>query len=495
MLLGLVAYQSFAQKIYTIETVPDPKSIPSSRFVSNPDGLLSEKTVTEINHLLAALEDSTTAQVAVVFVNSIGQVVPKDFAHDLFKKWGIGYQKKDNGLLILVVKDQRRIEFETGYGLEGVLPDAICHRIQTERMVPYAKKGDYDQALLEGVKAVVQIVQLPESKEEVYDESKYKAKAVPANPNYTIEDLVDVLFVYPFLFLIVAIIRGIVNSKNTTKKAIFKQIPLGYRLFRLFGLYFFIPVGIFFGILLFDNLLNDIAFYTCLYVYALLMFLERSRTSNRIFQKLYGSLNEPERWTHLDELYHHSFWKVLFFPIPFFQRRKDALKELDFIRNHPRTCKNDNEPLTKTNDKTRLNAYQKVEEDLKTVDYDVWECSNGHVEAIGYPRLGLTQYTLCPKCASRAYIRSEQTVRPATAEVEGKKMVVNECKACNYRQEIMVKIEKLTPRSSSSSHSSSSWSSSGSSSSGSSSSSSSSSGSSSSWGGGSSGGGGAGSNW
>lgn len=89
-----------------------------------------------IDSILSRLEDSTNAQVAVVALQSIGDALPKDFANALFKKWGIGYAGKDNGLLILFVFDQRRVEFETGYGLEGLLPDATCGIIQREKMLP-----------------------------------------------------------------------------------------------------------------------------------------------------------------------------------------------------------------------------------------------------------------------------------------------------------------------------------------------------------------------
>lgn len=132
--------------------------------------------------MLVALEDSTTAQVAVVFVNSIGEQIPEDFATALFKKWGIGYDKKDNGLLMLFVKDKRRMEFETGFGLEGILPDAICKRIQTEKMVPYAKIGSYDKAVIEGVKAVSANRPKPKSVEEVYDETKHTGAVAPTDP-------------------------------------------------------------------------------------------------------------------------------------------------------------------------------------------------------------------------------------------------------------------------------------------------------------------------
>lgn len=131
--------------IYTVETVPDPKSINSS--VSDPDKYLSEEYKAGIDAILNSLDDSTTAEVAVVVLGSIGDEVPKNFATELFNHWKIGKKGKDNGLLILTVIDQRRTEFETGYGLEAVLPDVLCYRLGSQILVPQFKEGKYGTGL------------------------------------------------------------------------------------------------------------------------------------------------------------------------------------------------------------------------------------------------------------------------------------------------------------------------------------------------------------
>jgi uncharacterized protein len=121
---------------YTVDSVPNTKRI-NNNYVSNPDNLINATTVTQIDQHLTSLEQQTTAQVAVVLLSSIGENSVEDFAQSLFVKWGIGRATKDNGLLILFVADQKTIRFHTGFGLEGVLPDAICKRIQIQKMVPY----------------------------------------------------------------------------------------------------------------------------------------------------------------------------------------------------------------------------------------------------------------------------------------------------------------------------------------------------------------------
>ena len=108
-----------AQTTYTVEDIPNPKRGGGSGYVSNPDNVLSPEEVQNLNTLISQMESNTTAQVAIVIVNSIGEDNPKEFATRLFNYWGIGQSDVDNGLLIFTVMGQRRTEFETGYGLEG----------------------------------------------------------------------------------------------------------------------------------------------------------------------------------------------------------------------------------------------------------------------------------------------------------------------------------------------------------------------------------------
>ena len=152
-LFWLGSFSASAQTSYTIESVPNPKS-GGNGYVSDPDDILSPEDEIRLNQLISEMEDSTTAQLAVVIVQSIGTVNPKYFTTELFNHWGIGQADVDNGLLIFTVMDQRRTEFETGYGLEGVLPDVICYRIGMQELVPEFKLGNYGQGLINAVKAI-----------------------------------------------------------------------------------------------------------------------------------------------------------------------------------------------------------------------------------------------------------------------------------------------------------------------------------------------------
>lgn len=156
--LLLVGFASsiFAAKDYSIETIPNVRLSNWLNHVSNPDGIITLDDAARINQLLNVVEDSLGIEVAVVAVNSIGDQDARMFATDLFKHWGLGQKSKDNGLLIQLVTEpsQRSVVFETGYGIEGVLPDAICYRLQQRYMMPDLKAGDYSAGMLKGVMAV-----------------------------------------------------------------------------------------------------------------------------------------------------------------------------------------------------------------------------------------------------------------------------------------------------------------------------------------------------
>lgn len=144
---------------YRVEDVPNVQRMDSRRYVSNPDGILSETTVARLDALCASLRERGLAQVAVVAVDDIEGGDTFTFAVDLFDSWGVGGKKSNNGLGILLVRDLREIRFVTGGGIEGVLPDALCKRIQMQYMLPAFRNGDYDAGMLAGVEAAAQLLE------------------------------------------------------------------------------------------------------------------------------------------------------------------------------------------------------------------------------------------------------------------------------------------------------------------------------------------------
>lgn len=144
------------EKVYTVDNLPKVHLQNKMQYVCNPTGILSQAACDSIDSMLYALEQQTGIETVVAVVPSIGEEDCFNFCHQLLNKWGVGKKDKNNGLVILLVTDQRCIQFYTGYGLEGVLPDAICKRIQTRYMISYLKDGNWDAGMVAGLKATCQ---------------------------------------------------------------------------------------------------------------------------------------------------------------------------------------------------------------------------------------------------------------------------------------------------------------------------------------------------
>lgn len=154
MFFMVLGFASADAKEYTVKEVPMVHLQDRTRYVSNPDGILSPAAVATMDSILYALEQKTGIQTLVVAVTGIEGGDCFDFAFRLGEEMGVGQKGRDNGLVILLSTDERCIQFATGYGLEGVLPDAISKRIQNRYMLPYFKDNNWDAGMVAGVRAV-----------------------------------------------------------------------------------------------------------------------------------------------------------------------------------------------------------------------------------------------------------------------------------------------------------------------------------------------------
>ena len=155
VLLLLLCFVSVAEaKVYKVEDVPMVHLADRTRYVSNPDGILSASSVATIDSMLLALEESTGIQVLVAVLGNVDGGDCFDFAYRLGKENGVGQKERDNGLVVLLSTGERCVQFATGYGLEGVMPDAICKRIQQQYMVEHFANDDWDAGMVAGMRAV-----------------------------------------------------------------------------------------------------------------------------------------------------------------------------------------------------------------------------------------------------------------------------------------------------------------------------------------------------
>ncbi|MBQ9073143.1 MAG: TPM domain-containing protein, partial [Muribaculaceae bacterium] len=133
----VLIFAAFIAKAYTVEQIPNVHIENRTRFVSNPDGILSASAQTQADSIISNIWQTSSAEVVAVIVNEIDGSDIDSFATNLFTHWGIGKKDNDNGLLILIVKDLRKAVIRTGYGIEGVVPDVVAGRIIRENMVPH----------------------------------------------------------------------------------------------------------------------------------------------------------------------------------------------------------------------------------------------------------------------------------------------------------------------------------------------------------------------
>ncbi len=162
--------------VYTVKTVPSPKDFAKGTasptevrngYVSNPDGLLDQRYIGYINGQLDSLEIATGVQMAVVALNSIGNVPASSFAVDLFNYWGIGDAQKNTGLLLLWVPSQRYVQITTGTGMEKYLTDADCGYILDEFLIPEFKDSCYSAGIIKAIWAVEAYLDDPETRAEL----------------------------------------------------------------------------------------------------------------------------------------------------------------------------------------------------------------------------------------------------------------------------------------------------------------------------------------
>lgn len=147
--------------------------VSGNTFVSDAADVLDEANERKLDDILTQHYEKTGNQIAVVTTNDTKESAsPKDFSTKLFNLWGLGDAEKDNGLLIMLSMNDRRIEFETGYGLEGVIPDVVLFRIQQEHMVPFFKKGDYQEGLLKGTYVTLDKINEASIKEAAYQQQQ-----------------------------------------------------------------------------------------------------------------------------------------------------------------------------------------------------------------------------------------------------------------------------------------------------------------------------------
>ncbi|MCE9597479.1 MAG: YgcG family protein [Spirochaetia bacterium] len=134
------------------------------RRVTDLTQTLSPEELSAIEGKLAALEKEKGSQAAVLILPTTGQETIEQYSIRVAEAWKIGRKGVDDGVILIVAKDDRKLRIEVGYGLEGVLPDVICKRIIDEQIVPHFKANEFNLGINAGIDAIIQLIngeQLP----------------------------------------------------------------------------------------------------------------------------------------------------------------------------------------------------------------------------------------------------------------------------------------------------------------------------------------------
>lgn len=477
LLMTFIFYFS-ANAQQELESVVNPKAS-GSGYVSNADHIISEATVTRLNSLLKSLDQQGKAQVAVVLVNSIGKQVPKDFATALFRKWGIGDRKSNNGLLILIVYDQRRMEFEVGYGLEGVLTDLTSQRIQQGLMVPYFKKGDYDTGVLKGVSLVVSTINTG------VDQSLDKDNLYPQIGLIVFQDILFFLVYIIFFCWYTLSARGqyVTHAASALWLPFLLLGPLAIVAVLGLATPVFVKWDLFF--------LITYCFWSVFFSFVLTKMLKKKPPGD----------TRVKQYQYLKLVTGGFIIYTILFPLPFlFIQYILAKRRLKQLRYAPYMSPDGRHELVllKENRTQELTKAEETEERLGSVSYDLWKAKEGgYVMKLAYLNQN-TKIRRCKKCRSITAKRTKRVIeKKATTGGAGIVSIYYTCQVCGKSDFINESIARKPKRDFFKGFTAGGASSGGSSDSSSSASSSDSSSSSSSsdWGGGSSGGGGSGSSW
>lgn len=127
-------------------------------YVTDQANMLSSTVESELNQALSELEKTDSTQIAVLTINTLNNEALESYALNILQTWGIGQKQKDNGALLLIVKNDRKIRIEVGYGLEGRLTDLLSGRIIDHIISPKFKQGQFDEGVSAGVHAMIDVV-------------------------------------------------------------------------------------------------------------------------------------------------------------------------------------------------------------------------------------------------------------------------------------------------------------------------------------------------
>lgn len=460
VMLVLVLQLAGAALATSPEDVPNPRS--SGGWVTDLAGVLSASGRDRINQLSNELQAKNGTELAVVVLRQADRT-PKAFATALFNRWGIGQRGLDNGVLVLVVMDQRRIEVEVGDGARRVMPDSKTASILNTHVVPLFKSGQPDQAIVTSVGKICEVLgparysarQRLFEGAQVADYSNVLTPEIKRNVSERLQKLYSEHGVEMVLQL---------RPKNKSAQGEFRHLGLGSN-----------------GVL---ALISTETGTVDVCAGAEVPFSDWSKASrlagtkswNECAPKLVGLVEDASAGLEVGPLSAQAAPTVPARPVA--AHRPAPLRPAynpayalggfgvlclagvyQFARHRPRKCPQCGARklrLDEQSDDEHISSEDQLEERLGSVNYDAWlcpNCSHVHVERWN---AWLTSYSNCPSCSRRTLAVSNTTVDYPTEYSSGRGRRDENCQNCSYDHTSYYTIPRKTKSSSSSGSSSSS---------------------------------------
>lgn len=157
LLILVTLISSSCSALGSKDKIPIPE-VQQDVYVYDQDDIIDDKTEQKLNALLIQLESKTTAEVAVVTIPSLLDMEIEDYSYELANTLGIGKAEKDNGVLLLISRNDTKVRLEIGKGLEGCLNDSRCGRILDDYFVPYRENNEYSEGTYQTIQAVASVI-------------------------------------------------------------------------------------------------------------------------------------------------------------------------------------------------------------------------------------------------------------------------------------------------------------------------------------------------
>ncbi len=388
----------------TLQEIPNPRQV-NHGWVTDMANILSEQTENTLNQEISALEAKNGSEIAIVTLeNTEGFTTPKQFTTELFNYWGIGKKGQDNGVLFMVSIGDRRVEIETGYGIEGILPDSKVGNIIDRKIIPQFKNNNYEKGVLDGTIALIDILE-------------NESVASELNRN-------QINFGYLVIhFILISISLSLAyflyqKAKEEFEFGILIE-PIGYS--RRFS---------------FEKDKKYMYIYWCSYLIS---------NSSLIF--LINSINYLITFTipfslgiiMISGIISFIFAVFLSGIITSYFDQNQLGKPL--TKFSCRCCKNEMIKIPQDDLIPFLSQPQKIASELNSVLFEGWQCQQC------YPNLNIDTFHLrayilnssaykeCPKCQEITAIVESKILEKATYNHSGKKLITETCQCCGNKQE------------------------------------------------------------